>query len=177
MKRSVIAVLTLLAVAGLGFGQRGRGNAGGAAAGSMPQMSHGAAAEAGRPADSRPSRSMNNSAKPATTISGKISSNTQLASKLQPLLPAGMTMEQASAGFRNQGQFIAALHVSQNLGIPFADLQSKMTGADAVSLGKAIQTLKPSLDSTTVKSEVTKAETEAKTDLSSKPAKSGKKQS
>jgi hypothetical protein len=142
----------------------------------MPQMSHGAA-EPGRTMDSRPAKSMDKSTRPATTISDKISSNTQLASKLQPLLPAGMTMEQASAGFKNQGQFIAALHVSQNLGIPFADLQSKMTGADAMSLGKAIQTLKPSLDSTTVKSEVTKAETEAKTDLSSKPAKASKKQS
>ncbi len=174
MKRSVIAVFALLAVAGLGFGQRGRGNAGGATAGSMPQISHGAAAEAGRPADSRPARSMKNS---AGTISDKISSNTQLASKLQPLLPAGMTMEQASAGFKNQGQFIAALHVSQNLGIPFADLQSKMTGANAMSLGKAIQTLKPSLDATAVKTEVTKAETEARTDVSGKPAKAGKKSS
>ena len=39
-----------------------------------------------------------------------------------------MTLDQASLGFKNQGQFIAALHVSQNLGIPFADLKTAMTG-------------------------------------------------
>jgi len=44
------------------------------------------------------------------------------------MLPTGMTLDQASLGFKNQGQFIAALHVSQNLGIPFADLKTAMTG-------------------------------------------------
>jgi len=39
-----------------------------------------------------------------------------------------MSLNQASKGFKNQGQFIAALHVSQNLGIPFADLKTAMTG-------------------------------------------------
>ena len=36
--------------------------------------------------------------------------------------------QRASSGFRNQGQFIAAVHVSQNLGIPFADLRATMLG-------------------------------------------------
>jgi len=44
------------------------------------------------------------------------------------MLPKGMTLNEASKGFKNQGQFIAALHVSQNLGIPFADLKTAMTG-------------------------------------------------
>ncbi len=182
MQRSVIVVLALLAVAGLSFGQRGRGNAGGgmgAGASSMPQMSHASgAADAGRPTNAgSPAKTMNNSGKSGATISDKISSNPQLSSKLQSLLPAGTSLEQASAGFRNEGQFIAALHVSHNLGIPFADLQAKMTGSNAVSLGKAIQELKPSVDAATAKSEASKAEAEAKTDLSGKPAKAGKKQS
>jgi hypothetical protein len=41
---------------------------------------------------------------------------------------------------------MAAVHVSHNLGIPFSDLQTKMTGPNAVSLGKAIQDLKPDAD-------------------------------
>ena len=44
------------------------------------------------------------------------------------MLPANMTLNGASSGFRNQGQFIAAVHVSQNLGIPFADLRAAMLG-------------------------------------------------
>jgi hypothetical protein len=54
-----------------------------------------------------------------------------------------MTVETAAAGFRNQGQFIAALHVSRNLGIPFADLKTAMTGPTHQSLGQAIQSLRP----------------------------------
>jgi hypothetical protein len=44
-----------------------------------------------------------------------------------------MSLNQASKGFKNQGQFIAALHVSQNLGIPFADLKTAMTGIRPVT--------------------------------------------
>ena len=44
-----------------------------------------------------------------------------------------MTLESASAGFKNQGQFLAALHVSQNLNIPFADLKTAMLGTPATN--------------------------------------------
>src|SRR4029078_4867745 len=73
----------------------------------------------------------------------------QLAAKLTPLLPKGMTLETAANGFRNQGQFIAALHVSKKLGLPFASLKTEMTGADRLSLGKAIQKLRPTADAKT----------------------------
>jgi hypothetical protein len=47
-----------------------------------------------------------------------------------------MTIEDATAGFRNQGQFIAALNASRNRGLPFTDLQKAMT-VDGLSLGQA----------------------------------------
>jgi hypothetical protein len=53
-------------------------------------------------------------------------------------IPGG-NLQTACSGFRNLGQCVAAMHVSHNLGIPFADLQSRMTGSGAVSLGKAIK--------------------------------------
>lgn len=53
-----------------------------------------------------------------------------------------MTLDQASAGFRNQGQFIAALNASKNRGIPFADLKNAMTH-DGLSLGQAVRRLQP----------------------------------
>jgi len=81
-------------------------------------------------------------------IAAKISSHPQQLAHVQQMLPQGMTLNQASRGFRNQGQFIAALHVSQNLNIPFRDLRRAMTGPHAMSLGQAIHTLRPSANST-----------------------------
>jgi hypothetical protein len=108
---------------------------------------------------------------PTTTspIATKIAANPQLATRLQALLPSGMTLATASAGFKNQGQFIAALHVSHNLNIPFAQLKAEMTGTDHDSLGQAIQNLRPS---TNVKTATKTAETEADEDVKvTKPVK------
>jgi hypothetical protein len=85
-----------------------------------------------------------------------------------------MTLDKASLGFKNQGQFIAALHVSQNLGIPFTDLKSHMvtvtpgapgqlpTATQTGSLGQAIQASKTTAAVTT---EVERAESQATVDL------------
>jgi hypothetical protein len=95
-------------------------------------------------------------------IAQKISSHPQLALKVKGLLPAGTTLNQASTGFKNQGQLIAALHVSRNLGIPFSKLKTDMTGDKHLSLGQSIQDLKPSAHATT---EAHHAETEADDDV------------
>lgn len=76
-------------------------------------------------------------------IAENIARNPQQQARLQAMLPAGMTMEQAAAGFRNQGQFIAALEASKNQNIAFVDLKAKMTGANPLSLGQAVQELRP----------------------------------
>jgi hypothetical protein len=53
-------------------------------------------------------------------------------------------MDDFAAGARKfefvwtNGQYVAAQHVSENLGIPIGALKAKMTGNNAVSLGKAI---------------------------------------
>ena len=108
-----------------------------------------------------------------------------LGDRLAKMLPANMTLNSASTGFRNQGQFIAAVHVSQNLGIPFADLRATMLGLplpattiggtpggtstpttttlSPMSLGQAIQKLRPLANATT---EAAHAETQTRTDLS-----------
>jgi hypothetical protein len=98
-----------------------------------------------------------------TTVPQQITSNPALVTRLTPLLPSGMTLESAAAGFKNQGQFIAALHVSQNLNIPFTQLKSAMTGTSHESLGQAIQTLRPT--TTNVKTTVKTAESAARADL------------
>jgi hypothetical protein len=93
--------------------------------------------------------------------------NSHLTSKLEGLLnlsgPTALaTLKTDASGFKNFGQFMAAVHASHNLGIPFSDLQAKMTGPNAVSLGKAIQELKPDADA---KTESKKATTEANEDV------------
>ena len=98
---------------------------------------------------------------PPNPIATKISSKPQLSAKIATMLPKGMTLDQASRGFRNQGQFIAALHVSQNLGIPFKDLKNDMTVKN-LSLGQSIQDLRPTAHSS---DEARKAETAANHDL------------
>ena len=111
--------------------------------------------------------------------------NPKLESRLQAMLPPGATVTDASAGFKNWGQFVAAVHVSNNLGIPFADLKAAMTGIPVgtlpgmpppvtttpMSLGQAIQSLKATspeagtLSTTRVNREVKKAEDSATADL------------
>ena len=95
-------------------------------------------------------------------VAPTITTPPQLAARLQPLLPPGTTLAQAAQGFRNQGQFIAALHVSKNLGIPFAQLKAEMTGTDHDSLGRAIQELRPTADA---QAAARQAENEAHADL------------
>ncbi len=92
-----------------------------------------------------------------------LSRNTQLNSNLQKLLPQGTTAQQACSGYKNLGECVATIHVSNNLGIPFSDLKAKTTGDNAESLGKAVQTLKPDVNS---KAEVKKAKKQANADLS-----------
>jgi hypothetical protein len=97
-----------------------------------------------------------------SSVSTRLSSNTKLASKLQGLLPPGTDLQAAASGFKNLGQFVAAVHVSHNLGIPFDQLKAKMQGPPAESLGKAIHELKPDVDA---KAQTKTAESEAHHDM------------
>ena len=91
-------------------------------------------------------------------VQQKLQRNTNLATKLQSRLPAGTNLTTAAAGFRNLGQFVAAVNVSNNLGIPFADLKTRMVDQH-MSLGQAIQDARPATSGTTVVAR--HAETEA----------------
>lgn len=88
-----------------------------------------------------------------------------LSARLGPLLPAGTNIQAASAGFRNLGQFVAAVHAAHNLNIPFSQLQAKMTGPNAESLGHAIRDLEPNLSSQAVKADVKLTKRQARDDV------------
>jgi hypothetical protein len=95
-------------------------------------------------------------------LSNRIERNEKLHTRVKPLLPTGMTLSQASTGFKSEGQFVAALHVSKNLGIPFNDLKAKMTGSNPMTLGEAVKVLKPTANAT---AEAAKAESQAAADM------------
>lgn len=101
----------------------------------------------------------------SASISEKLTDNTKLASKLEHLLGPNTSLQMLQSdaqGFKNLGQFVAAVHVAHNLDIPFDQLRAKMMGPPKESLGKAIEQLKPTANS---KTETKKANDQAKEDL------------
>ena len=175
MKRLTTLSLTLMSLvltSGLATAQRGGGHAGGPAGpppmaerGQMQDRSNRPTKESGVPG------SVNREHQTQSTVSSRLQENTHLATKLQGLFPPGTDLQAASSGFKNLGQFVAAAHVSKNLGIPFDQLRSRMLGISTtaaasgdspVSLGKAIKELRPAADAT---SEVKKAERQAKEEI------------
>src|SRR5215475_4516265 len=92
-----------------------------------------------------------------TKFNARLQTRPELASRLAKLLPEGADVKAAESGFKNQGQFIAALHVSMNLNIPFDQLKAKVTGvtvqtngqttttSNPMALGKAIHELRPDM--------------------------------
>jgi hypothetical protein len=135
-----------------------------------PDLSH---SDHGKSADHQNTSTNKDSSNKSGTWEDRIVQNDKLSAKLTSLLPPGTDLKTAMDGFKNQGQFIAAAHVSKNLGIPFDQLKTKMIGTAATttspatspeSLGKAIHDLKPTLPETDVKIEADKAVTQAKED-------------
>jgi len=68
-----------------------------------------------------------------------------LAGNLAKRLPQGTDLRTAASGFRNLGDFVAAVHVSTNLQVPFADVKARMMNGG--NLGTAIAGLRPDIDS------------------------------
>ena len=73
-----------------------------------------------------------------TPVQQKLQKNTNLASKLRSRLPAGTDLMLAAAGFRNLGQFIAAVNASYNHGLSFTELKIRMVD-QGMSLGQAVE--------------------------------------
>lgn len=75
----------------------------------------------------------------------RVSDYKTLAGNLATKLPKGTDVRAAATGFRTLGDFVAAVHVSNNLKIPFADVKARMMNGG--NLGTAIAALRPELDS------------------------------
>ena len=101
----------------------------------------------------------------APNFESRIANDPALWARIKPMLPAGETLQQAASGFKSQGQFIATLHASRNLKVPFDQLKADMTGSEHDSLGQAIHDVRPDLSSKNVKNNVKLAQNQTKTDL------------
>lgn len=157
-------LLVILGLCSFAFAQHGGGRPAGAGMGAGSSMGAGNSMghAGGMGSDMSANHGPSGTANSPRTPSELLTQNTKLSSNLEKFLPQGMTAQQACAGFKNLGQCVAAIHVSHNLDIPFADLKAKMTGSGSESLGKAIGDLKPSANA---KAESKKAQQQAKQDL------------
>ena len=126
---------------------------------SKPPKTHAASKPKG--ASTTPARGKANTAGD-DSVATSIDARPWLASRIQPLLPRWSSIASASSGFKNDGQFLAALHASQNLSIPFPTLKNAVTGANAVSLAQAIRVMRRSVDAT---AEANRAAQQATSDL------------
>ena len=110
-------------------------------------------------------------------LAGNSDESKKLASQLQAILPPKTKLEDACTSFRQLNDCVATLHVSHNLKIKFNCLKWNITGTQpggnvssckapdggkALSLAKAIQSLKPDADA---KSEAKSAEKRAHEDI------------
>ena len=154
MKRFILCMVTVvaLAFAAPAFAQRHPG--GGPPAGHVPGSNSGVSSS--HDASSAARSDMHGS---PTDV---LSHNTAIAGKIKTL--TGEDAQTACGTFKNIGQCIAAAHVAKNLDIPggFDALKAKVTGTGAVSLGKAIEGFAPNADA---KAEAKKANKQASDDL------------
>jgi hypothetical protein len=89
--------------------------------------------------------------------------NDNLRAKMAARLPGTIDPVQAARGFKNLGQFVAAVNVSNNQGIDFFALKRMMVG-QSLSLGQAVQRLK-GVDAQTANAAVDTATTAATRDM------------
>jgi len=148
MKRAKIPMLALavLLYSGAALAQHGHGAGAGMGHSSMGR---------GMSAPSHGHGDGKSSGVRGTTMTGPMKINPTVAGKIEKM--TGMPAQQACQGFKNVGQCVAAAHVSKNLGIRFDCLRADMTGtapsnptlcpagtgSGKMSLGKSIQTLRP----------------------------------
>jgi hypothetical protein len=177
MKKNLLRCsLTFAAVLAFGIsalaqhGAAGMGRPAGAGPGSAGAPSGVGTGMGGHPTDAG-STGMGHSTMASQSPTSVLSSNSKLNTSLSNALAKsgisvpGGNLQNACSGFKNLGQCVAALHVAKNLDIPggFDALKNKVTGTNAVSLGKAIEQLNPKVNA---KAESKKANKQANHDFS-----------
>jgi hypothetical protein len=93
------------------------------------------------PAKPAPARRLVAKAAP-TAVQKELQHNLVLADGLRGRLPRGTDLNAAAAGFRRLELFVATVHASNNLDIPFSELKRRIVN-DGMTLGQALQDIRP----------------------------------
>jgi hypothetical protein len=115
----------------------------------------------GKPSKAAPAEAVGTNGR-LSSVQQTLRRNPALANRIAERLPARIDVFWASSGFRNLGQFVAAVNAADNLQIPFMTLKSRMLD-DGMSLDRAIRDLRPSAD---YRKEVRRAERDAQAMIS-----------
>jgi hypothetical protein len=75
-------------------------------------------------------------------VQKELQGNLVLADGLRGRLPQGTDLSAAAGGFRRLELFVATVHASNNLDIPFSELKRRIVN-DGMTLGQAIQDIRP----------------------------------
>ncbi len=75
-------------------------------------------------------------------VQKELQRNLVLADGLRNRLPAGTDLNAAAGGFRRLELFVATVHASNNMEIPFSELKRRIVN-DGMTLGQAIQDGRP----------------------------------
>jgi hypothetical protein len=149
--------------------QKGSGGAGGttpSAAGAGPTLG-----TASSTSGVRDTNIPSDTQKPADIV---LQNNPGLNSKLQPLLPLGITPQDAAEGYKEIGDFVTAVHAAHDLGIPFLQLRcaelggkhcSPETNVKSTKIENAILAMKPDAGKDGAKQAAKTAKQESKADL------------
>jgi hypothetical protein len=103
--------------------------------------------------------------RPGEELADRLAKNPTLSARIQSLLPPGISLQAASAGFRDEAEFVTALHVSHNLNIPFNELKANLTGPKHHTLTGALHDLRPELRTGGINHQMKRAAQQAQTDL------------
>jgi hypothetical protein len=95
------------------------------------------------PAPRQPSTRRKPSPSPKLTpVQQTLHRDAALAAAVSDRLPPGTNLMEASAGFKDVGQFVAAVNASRSLGIPMPEFRRRIV-ADGMPLLLAIQDIRP----------------------------------
>ena len=75
-------------------------------------------------------------------VQQELQRNTVLSNTLRPRLPEGTDLIAAASGFRRLELFVATVHASGNVAVPFFELKRRIVN-DGMTLGQAIQDIRP----------------------------------
>jgi hypothetical protein len=93
------------------------------------------------PTKAAPARRLAAKATP-TPVQKELQRNLVLADGLRGRLPRGTDLNAAATGFRRLELFVATVHASNNLDIPFSELKRRIVN-DGMTLGQALQDIRP----------------------------------